>query len=234
MKKLFIASVFILPIVLISCGENKYRHIEESFKEYVANNFDDPNSLQEIVSITPVDTFRIEDYKKISADLLSTYEASDQAVDSLWAEIKTRIEKFPKGSIARMPNSDKFQSLYYANLNLIKQEISLANREDFVAPSMPAEISEHSDTTIISYCIKYRYNTAQGLKIDSIYANSDTSNVHVLICKDLFPDKFGQNNADFIDSFTQTCTSWRHLIDINTEKIRYCNKMISWLENAAN
>lgn len=46
MKK-FLLMLVVLPMMLTGCHEQKYKPIEDSFKKYVATNFDDPNALKE-------------------------------------------------------------------------------------------------------------------------------------------------------------------------------------------
>lgn len=183
------------------------------------------------MQISPVDTFNTEDYKRICCDYLNTYKESEQTADSLFKEVTDRIKKYPTGSIARMPNSDEFKMLFLTSANLTKQQIELAEQDDFIAPSMPDVIASQNDTTIISYSIKYRYETSNGLKIDYVFANSNASNSQILICKELSPECFGEDNAKFKHNFTKSCISWKVLIDLNCKKIKNSKQMIEWLDN---
>ena len=60
MKKYIGFSALIVFALLTSCTQTKEDKIRNEFKNYVSSNFDDPNSLKEIVSVEQIDTITYE------------------------------------------------------------------------------------------------------------------------------------------------------------------------------
>lgn len=64
MKHILLAAITLY--LLVSCSQSEKKLIEREFHNHVKLNFDDPKSLNEIVSITPTDTISPQKIKSIA------------------------------------------------------------------------------------------------------------------------------------------------------------------------
>lgn len=230
MKKILLALVFCGLLTPWSCTKSKYAPIEESFKEYVANNFDDPSLLKHIVSIEPIDTFHVRDFKAICEDYLQSYNEANKVADSIRDEVMARMNSYPEGAIGRLPNANKLHILFLKGMDLIRQEADILGREDYVPLEIPQKVVEQKDTTIVSFCIKYRLKNGNSLIIDSVFATSDTLLNKISITKTR-STQYGQGITDFLNLVDKACTSWAARTDIKIEQIKCLNQMSDWLNS---
>jgi len=102
MKKLFIITATLL--LLFSCGNKNTCNIEKAFRQYVAQNFDDPKSVVEIMEISLKDTFSYEKVKFLRNSTQDIINKGNERVSELWNDFK---DNSTPRRIATLSNSTK-------------------------------------------------------------------------------------------------------------------------------
>ena len=149
MKKILLALVLIAPMIFAGCHKTEYPVIEKAFDEYVNNNFDDPRTLKEIVSIAPIDTFNISEFREIYVGYIDIYKKSQHVADSLLNEVNTFIKEHA-AIVNRQPDVEDFKRLFFHNLGLLEKKIEIMGASNFVEFEMPKDIMSIKDSTIVS------------------------------------------------------------------------------------
>ena len=175
MKKLL---YILLALCAISCTQSNEDKITSAFKEYVSNNFDDPSSLDEIVSVEVTDTVS----KRGLIDIIDEYKQLSELSDSLGKCIIDSVVQlsFVNGNL----NGSSTQALKKAMRNkeynaltdkievLTISLIDLAN--NFNPDYYYEKLCDTKDTMVINYVLKYRTKTNGTKKINSIYVRTDS------------------------------------------------------------
>lgn len=177
MRKIAICLLLVL-ICLCGCKPSIESRIEKEFLNYVQNNFDDPNSLQEIVSILPKDTVKIQE---MFAMLRETLE--NDSLISAPLSSRSYQEILMKMQTASFSERKKYQEEGRAFLT-DKIEIAafcIKYMDEF--DNIKNSIIEHIDSTtltgkdfIYTYEIKFRAKEKGEKKLLSYYAIFKTDN----------------------------------------------------------
>ena len=120
----------------ISCTQSNEDKITSAFKEYVCNNFDDPSSLDEIVSIEVTDTVS----KRGLIDIIDEYEnlveisssVSKSLIDSLnnMAFVNGDIYGTPTKAAKRVAHKIEYKAMVDKMDDYVDRLIELASKTD--------------------------------------------------------------------------------------------------------
>ena len=183
MKKVLIYTVVLFAFVACTTPSNE-KLVENSFKEYVQMNFDDPSSLQEILSVTICDTVSSEITQKMVEDFLHA---------SIDFEMKQRnhLDSLQNIFLTFMKNAGnkefrKLKSMYEGNENIlalllevmvdVDKDTKYITSADYLKTktlqqSLEETVTElnNDSTFILVYEIKTRILTEGDLKIEKYY-----------------------------------------------------------------
>lgn len=227
----------------MGCQKSNEDKVIEAFKEYASMNFDDPNSLKEIVSVDSVDTFSTIIIKEYIGEIYHKYDSigkvRKQKGDDFIAFMKDKkkTSQLPRG----MANSNqKFKSLIFRYFQMLENDVSLAKLSDDAARKGDFsnvydmegdynDIMKRKDTVFCAQSISYRIQDKSGLKLHRIHVTCDTlySSFHF---GDEIPDEYSQLMSDF-DYFSE---KYKRDFDINIEKINLLDGMFSILKDEYN
>lgn len=213
MKYVFIAFI-VLSTLVISCSEPTQEElIEKVFKEYVNKNFDDPNNLKEIISITTEDTLSATKTISFVENIL---DSSDSTLIRLKA-INDSLNNVFTTNMNKITASKKLTSKYYGDkiaLNTIEELIDYSQQEMqyFASEEFQTFKLKHStlknaintlkedSTFIVTYEIKTRILTKnKELEIKKYYAQSNqkkTIEIFENNSLDLYPKIYSQIYKD--------------------------------------
>lgn len=76
--------LIIIAVLMSGCKSNTEDLIKDELREYVRNNFDDPKSFKEVVSVEPIDTIYSEKYKELLVASLQGANAVDSLCDAIF------------------------------------------------------------------------------------------------------------------------------------------------------
>lgn len=77
--------LIISPFILLGCSKYSKERVEIKFKEYVQQNFANPDDLEEIVSVIKTDSTDLEQMIKSA---IETYDSTQEIMDSLSSRLK--------------------------------------------------------------------------------------------------------------------------------------------------
>jgi len=199
MKKYLFFSVMTL-FVLFSCSQTKEDKIRNEFKNYVSSNFDDPNSLKEILSIELTDTIT---YESIRNGVIALH-----GIDSLTNTIDSIEEKQNEIILGKI-STHKYNPYYKDDI------MSMALRKAELKRKMVAWIDDYgygmlrsmSDSTdnllnrlkglnIFQYKIKARIKEKDDLKLREYYALEDSVSLRFFDKTPTFYD-YSEGTAEF-------------------------------------
>lgn len=176
--------IYLFFAVALSCGCTKSQEelIKEEFNNYVRLNFDDPNSVEEILFVSEPDTLTFDSIMNMGKSIVNDFESIIEDVeknDSLWSEQLIEMSKDQQflSYIRNNQESDPFVKKY---IELIREEYSniVLELSSAVIPNYHEAKDELkyilSDTTIhystfIKRSIRYRQITNEGKKVDSLF-----------------------------------------------------------------
>lgn len=232
MKKCLFLSVMTL-FVLFSCTQTKEDKIRNEFKNYVSSNFDDPNSLEEILSIEPIDTIT---YESIRNGVIALH-----GIDSLTNSSDT-IEKEQSEIILSKIRAHKYNPYYKEELMsmvLRKAELSraLISWIDDYGFALLNAMSDSTDNSlnrlkglnICQYKLKARIKEKDGLKLREYYALEDSVGFRFFDNKPTFND-YSEGTAEFYKvarEYEDIMTIRKNIIN---EKLEVNQKMLRILD----
>lgn len=232
MKKCLFLSVMTL-FVLFSCTQTKEDKIRNEFKNYVSSNFDDPNSLKEILSIEPIDTIT---YESIRNGVIALH-----GIDSLTNSSDT-IEKEQSEIILSKIRAHKYNPYYEEELMsmvLHKAELSRAliswiNDYGFALLNAMSDSTDNSlnrlkGLNICQYKLKARIKEKDGLKLREYYALEDSVGFRFFANKTTFND-YSEGTAEFYKvarEYEDIMTIRKNIIN---EKLEVNQKMLRILD----
>ncbi len=185
--------ILLLALLTISCDNSIEGNVKRQFKLFASENFDDPNSIKEIISVEPHDTVSL--YKAGNV-VLSIQKNCD-----LVFKLSNAVDSVNNAKLTAQTSSmDKLASKMelselYTGLRLIGNIMSLSNSEvdDIVKWRAKEHILNEKtkgllDTIdmIISpplygYRIKFRQNIKNELKIQEYYGYVDSLSQNIVI-----------------------------------------------------
>lgn len=197
-KYLFFGAITLF--VLFSCSQTKEDKIRNEFKNYVSSNFDDPNSLKEIVSIEQIDTVT---YESIRNGVIALH-----ALDSLTDSTKSIEEELSESNLSKI-RAHQYHSYYKDDLrDLIMQRAKLSRDmlswHDDYGLTMLHTMSDSVDNllaglkglNICQYKIKTRIKHGEDLKLTDYYALEDSVGYRFFNKKPTFND-YSERTAEF-------------------------------------
>lgn len=231
MKKI-VLSVIIL-FALFSCSQTKEDKIRNEFKNYVSSNFDDPNSLKEIVSIEQIDTVT---YEHILNGVVALHE-----IDSL-TNLSDSIENEQNAILLGKIRAHNYHPYYKEELKsmaLRKAELSrnmIAWIDDY-GYGMLRRMSDSTDNSlnrlkglnIYQYKIKARIKVKDDLKLREYYALEDSIGFRFFDNKPTFND-YSEGTAEFYKvarEYEDIMTIRKNIIN---EKLELNQKMLRILD----
>lgn len=177
MMKKYIGFIAIIILSLFACTQTKEDKIKTEFKKYVSSNFDDPNSLKEIVNIEQIDTVS---YESIRESVVALH-----AIDSL-AIVCDSIEKEQSTIILSKIRAHQYSSYYKNDLrNLTMRKIELSremiawlddygNSLHIMSDSLDRTLKNLEGLCVFQYRIKTRVKEDKDLKLKDYYALEDS------------------------------------------------------------
>lgn len=189
--KFYKISLTLLTCLILGCSQNKKEKtptiedkINDKFIEYVNNNFDDPAELKEIISISPSDTMSKESIGEI-IELLNNLDSLSLQMDSMCTANLNSLSNNLTPAI---------QEKYYGNervLSLLEKAMDDAedyciwleyngHRYDYLNSEIDRLFNDIDSTLFqVTYDIKTRVNTNDGLKIQHFYAIVENADIEI-------------------------------------------------------
>ncbi|MDR0438317.1 MAG: hypothetical protein LBH22_08475 [Bacteroidales bacterium] len=185
MKKLFIVTA--TSLLLFSCGNGKQdktsRNIEKEFKRHVAQNFDNPKSVVEIVEILPIDTFSIKRYcieelwEKHTTAISRMNSTSDERMDYIRTKGTPRFVESLRYS-TRVSINRKFDQI---NQNLARQRTAI-ERSHWSRHNLKMIIENFkNEPPVYFYQIRFRQNVNGEPQLRTFYASYTKENGKITI-----------------------------------------------------
>ncbi len=126
--------LFIFLFSFASCQKSNEELVKQEFKSYVQNNFDDPSSIREIVSILPADTMSVAILKDVLKRLIDTNELVTEMVDMNDSIFDSEIEKIAtachRGSNLSYSNRQDAARCIDQVAKLIYKKVPIQKRQD--------------------------------------------------------------------------------------------------------
>jgi len=204
-------NLFILAIVftLFSCQQSNESLIKKEFKNYVKNNFDNPKSLKEIVSIEASDTVSVENFKMLLKETLTNYDR----VDSLWKndEYKNNINK----NILKKEYNFSYSDIliirsYYGQLaNITQNRLSVILKDYNILENAKNLLdSIKYDPPKYGYNIKFRQTKNGELQLFTYkgYIDSLTKKIHISPQGFELDDKYVSGQMKELSNMILECT----------------------------
>lgn len=207
MKKFYKLFFPVLCTLVVACNQSIEKKIDESFKVYVNNNFNDPKSLKEIISITPCDTMSKEHVRPI-IDMAYGFRDIMESFDSLTTINQELLGKNLNTSLRRKFYGNKsVLSLLYDNKQAYLDYINWlkihGNRMDYLHSTVRTNF-ENLDSTLykVTYDIKTRVNLENELQIKHFYAVVNAEEIEFYDSHPTFNDysvSFGDLYKDLLE-----------------------------------
>ena len=213
---------------MISCSKPTQEElIKKAFKEYVNKNFDDPNSLKEIVSIESRDTAKIalqEITKSILEldSLLLYYDSIYNSPTALNKMVKDLSGYENQFSNLGYYERDKIKSAGYEYINCALK-LTLYNKESYQkkVKLVDSTLNTMIIPQIILYEIRSRVKNNEELKLNKYYALTDSIDIKVYEKEPEFED-YSPQIGEFkgiIDNCLEEQLQYKQLIDNATNKM---------------
>lgn len=186
--KIYYILLSIIAILLSGCKSSTEDLIYDELREYVRNNFDDPKSFKELVSIEPIDTIYSEKYKELLVTSLQGANAVDSLCDAIFYTLIHDKELPAKCRRAR----DGIYEDEIKNLSMYMQGIIdffeiCQGRMDLYKKNIVEYIADSNSLPkidILVYKIKYRSKNGDSLALNEMYATVDrTKNENNIIIR---------------------------------------------------
>ena len=232
MKKCLFLSVMIL-FILFSCTQTKEDKIRSEFKIYVSSNFDDPNSLKEILSIEPIDTITYESIRNgvIALHGIDSLTNSSDTIEKEQSEIilsKIRAHKY------NPYYKEELMSMVLRKVELSRASISWIDDYGFALLNAMSDSTDNSlnrlkGLNICQYKLKARIKEKDGLKLREYYALEDSVGFRFFDNKPTFND-YSEGTAEFYKvarEYEDIMTIRKNIIN---EKLEVNQKMLRILD----
>jgi len=211
--KNFILFLIAGTFLFSSCKQSNEKLIKTEFKKYIQNNFDDPKSVKEIVSIEITDTISVEKIRFIMDMNLKVFHLTD-SLNKLRDELNLNsIENILK-TAKRGDLSTQLLVTYYCTqaIDLLNDRFKIINERAILESEINNFLdSLKQETPKYKYIIKYRRNFGDDL----------------LLCKDVC----------YIDSLTKQIyfnIEEKELSEQISDMLKYTNESRRYLEKVEN
>lgn len=186
--KIYYILLSIIAVLLSSCKSSTEDLIYDELREYVRNNFDDPKSFKELVSIEPIDTIYNEKYRKLLVASLQGANAVDSLCDAIFYTLIHDKELPAKCRRARGGiYEDDINNLSMYMQGIIDFFEVCQGRMDLYGKNIVEYITDSNSLPkidILVYKIKYRSKNGDSLALNEIYAAVDrTKNENNIIIR---------------------------------------------------
>lgn len=193
-KYLFILATILCIFCTYSCKETKEEKIIESFKNYAKNNFDNPNSIIEIVGVDFIDTLSTREDKERVREIYSLFKQTASSADSVSKAVYGFMNTHP-GKLRGMNDALKrsLEVVQISGLRLDLAEEGMLHYKEI--DDDYKQLLSYKDTTAYIINLKYRVKENGQVKIKKIECISDT------LFKNICFDKFDGKNiwTDYLD-----------------------------------
>lgn len=236
MKKAFYFVSIVFISCFISCTKTVEDKIRKEFKTYVHQNFDDPGSLKEILSITFEDTVSAKGTTELLRGTIAKYDTTFAGLirlnDSLSNKVTDLIKK-PK-VISKIYRDEKIMRLLRNSMDMAEERMDYLSSAEYSnfkynRATLDEILSElESDSScFVTYKIKTRVEKHGELSLTEYYARIDKNDSIAIYDSNaiytypqLFTDAFKQ-----LDLYTETLkkdiTFYERNIDNLNDIIRY-------------
>ena len=210
--------ILLLGLFFVGCKPKYQRIILREFKQYVQTNFDDPDNLHEIVSIS--DSPDTIDVAKLAYTSVQVFHSELDLFDSIQNKYAITTD---------MPGLLGYNGSYMNKmlvLSKIKEQFKV-DREysDMttcglnIAGNILSDISENKYDKYYSYTIKTRVKDLEGnIKLKTFYAfQCDSVDLFEIKDRNVQPEDMPESYADLVESttklliVTQSCDSLREV-----------------------
>ena len=231
MKKYVSISVIIL--VLFSCTQTKEDKIRDEFKNYVSSNFDDPNSLKEVLSIEQIDTITYESIRN-GVIALHGIDSLTNSNDSIEKEQNEIIMSKIRAHNYNPYYKEELMSLILRKADLSRLAISWIDDYGFtllkaMSDSTDILLNRLKGLNIYQYRIKARIKNSDELKVRYFFALEDSTGISFFDKKPTFND-YSEGTAEFYKvakEYENIMTIRRNII---IEKIELNKKLLRILD----
>lgn len=177
MKKIIIYLLTIIPFIIVSCDNSIEGKIKEEFKEYARCNFNNPESIKEIVSVESFDTISNDKYIGLFLDCIEKGKKVENISDSI---IQYMSDEKIAAKINKAREQDQYNSYikdFSENANTL---MSYLNKDEIYRSTYMIKITEFiADTSslpkmnMIVYKIKYRMKDNNSLVLKEAFVVID-------------------------------------------------------------
>lgn len=226
MKK---ANIFICVLLFLSCcTPSNNDKVQTAFKEYVKNNFDDPNSLEQIVSIEMGDTFSTTKIKEL-------WDKTKKQVDSIRSVDSLLSDSFYKASMNSSPqtrvnvqNNSSFKAAIFSAMDNVERmhDFYINNSPDYYME----RLKQQKDTTIINMVLKCRVKKKDELIMEEYSISTDTLFRNIRFKKGPFTAK-EQGWEGFLDCIEKLTDIYNTEMDMLLERRKQYEKLLRILNN---
>ena len=172
-KYLFVLATILCTFCTYSCKETKEEKIKEAFKNYAKNNFDNPNSIIEIVGVDFIDTLSTREDKERARTFYSLFKQTASSADSVSKAVFDFMMTHP-GKLRGMNDARKL-SVEVVQIRGLRLDLAMDGMlhykeidEDY------KQLLSCKDTTSYIINLKYRVKENGQVKIKKIECISDT------------------------------------------------------------
>lgn len=242
MKNLKFA-IIVLSAIIVSCHKpTREDLIEKAFNEYVKQNFDDPNNLNEIISIYIKDTLSATNTISFVENIL---ESTDSTIAGLTA-MNDSLYNVHNANVDKILKSARLKSKYYRDdigieiisklYNKLKNDIEYSMSDEYQTLKLKRSALEDAiqnlkedSTFIVTYEINTRiYNEDKELEIKKYYAQTSNNKINIFDNNslDLYPTLYKKTYKD-ADAYSELCF---RRINMALEKTKILRRSIDYFK----
>lgn len=186
--KVYYLLLLIMVVLMAGCKSSTEDLIQDEFRKYVRDNFDDPKSFKELVSIVPIDTIYSEKYKELLVASLQGANAVDSLCDVIFYTLIHDKELPAKCRRARGGiYEDDINNLSMYMQGIIDFIEVCQGKMDLYGKNIVEYIADSNSLPkidILVYKIKYRSKNGDSLALNEMYATVDrTKNENNIIIR---------------------------------------------------
>jgi len=232
MKTVFYSiATLLVTCVFTACTQTQTKEdkIKVAFDDYAYQNFDDPSTVEEIVSIDSLDTISTAVLKQLIMDIYAENKelqnlcsTKDSLVQLYISDDRYKYMVFIKG----------MRSALYTHIQLLEQDNELImNGVTFEAAEDDLEeIKNIPDTIFYEQRLSYRIKTKDGLKLERCYVYSDTSYNHIQISSNRIKAS-DRPIEDLYNKINEFQLKYEPLFSLNLQKVKNATEILSMLRS---
>ena len=212
MKNDVLKCVALLSVILLSsCNNTIEDRIENEFEVFVSENFDDPNTIEEVISITLFDTVSLQMMKKYLLLSKKTFEIAMKGNAIRDSLTLIRLESFTVGRGVDLSNDIKAMKLLSNKMMNFEESIEKNNKVNIEWSYLNSEtqyvldsIDLTTPTPLYAYKIKFRTKANDTLKLNEYYCYIDSLSQNF----NIYPSEMS------MDKITSMDNKYKHIYDI--------------------